>query len=169
MSEQNVIRLINTTFPPEPEMPSWVIWLIIAGAFALIIGLEALRKHIAWSAIRDAICRVYAGEPLDGVNIAFKDVQPQELCLPLRQAVRQRLAAGQKPRQKQVSVSLHGPLSFLMGVADVEVRCDFTVDGAAMQESVRLLVHYQQARDIITPVCIYEVEEYVPPLADDEE
>lgn len=167
MPGQSTYEFINAIFPPEPETPEWLVWLIVVAAFALIIGLEVLRKYIAYATIRDTICCTFAGKSLDSVNVAFKGMQPEELCLPLRRAIRELVPAGQKPRNMQVSVALCGLFSFLMGVADVEVRCDFTVEGAQMQESVRLLVHYHQARGIITPLCVSHVEEFTPPPTDE--
>lgn len=167
MSGQSAYEFINAIYLPKPETPQWLVWLIVVAAFALIVGLEVLRKYIAYTIIRDAICCTFNGKSLEGVNIAFKGMMPEELCLPLRRAIRKRVPAGQKPCNMQVSVALCGLFSFLMGVADMEVRCGFTVDGVPMQESVRLLVHYHQARGIITPLCVSHVEEFSPPPTDE--
>lgn len=132
MSGQSTFEFISAISPPKPETPEWLVWLIVAAAVVLIIGLDVLRKHIAWSIIREAICRVFAGKPLDGVNVAFRGIQPEALCLPIRRAVRRRLEPGQKLCVMQLKVALHNPLLLLAGVADVDVVCDFTVDGEAL-------------------------------------
>lgn len=169
MSAENAYQFITSVYAPKPETPQWLVWLVVAGAVALIIGMEALRKHIVYTTIRDAICRVFAGESLEDVNIAFKGVRPEDLCQPLHRAMKRHAGPGQKLRNARLSVSLHNPLLLLVGVADVDVGCDFTVDGAELHEDVRLTVEYHQGRGIITPLCVCGVEEYVPPPADDEE
>ena len=169
MSGQQAFELINAISPPQPETPEWLIWLALAGVAALIIGMEVLRKHIAYATIRDAICCVFAGKSLEGVNVAFKGVQPGELCQPLHRAMARHVGPVQKLCDARLSVSLHNPLLLLGWVADVDVGCDFTVDGVALHEDVRLTVEFHQGRGIITPLCVCGVEEFVPPSADEEE
>ncbi len=163
MTAENMIGMIHQISSPKPETPAWLVWLLIGVAVAMIVGIEVLHSYTTYHTVRTAIQRIFRGEELDDVNIAFKGVQPEELCTPLSKNTLQRI---RQCRNAAATVTLLSPPLF--NVMRLEVRYDAQGTGADVHETAQLEVSFYHGRSIFAPVCIEGVSLITPDPEDAE-